>query len=41
MRGGVNSDDLFHKYSYEDRVIINEIVKDNIEITKKTGMNLI
>jgi len=41
MRGGVNSHDLFHVYSYEDRVIMNEIIKDNIEVTKKTGLNLI
>lgn len=41
MRGGVSSDQLFHAYSYEDRVIINEIIKDNIETTKKTGLNLI
>jgi hypothetical protein len=41
MRGGVSSDQLFHTYSYEDRVIINEIIKDNIESTKKTGLNLI
>lgn len=41
MRGGVSSQDLFHVYSYEDRQIINEIVKDNIETTKKTQMPLL
>jgi len=41
MRGGVDAQDLFHLYSYEDRVIMNNIIKDNIESTKKTGMNLI
>jgi len=41
MRGGVSAQDLFHIYSYEDRTIINGIIKDNIESTKKTGMNLI
>lgn len=41
MRGGVNARDLFFVYSYEDRSIINNIIKDNIETTKKTGMNLI
>jgi hypothetical protein len=41
MRGGVSSQDLFHIYSYEDRQIINEIVKDNIETTKKTQMPLL
>jgi hypothetical protein len=41
MRGGVTSQELFHIYSYEDRVLINDIVKDNIEATKKSGLNLI
>lgn len=41
MRGGVNSQDLFHLYSYEDRQIINGIIKDNIETTKKTNMPLL
>ena len=41
MRGGVSSEDLFHIYSYEDRMIINEIVKENIETTKKSGMPIL
>jgi hypothetical protein len=41
MRGGVSSQDLFHVYSYEDRMLINEIVKENIETTKKSGMAII
>lgn len=41
MRGGVSSESLFHSYSYEDRMIINEIIKENIEATKKSGINLI
>lgn len=41
MRGGVTSQELFHVYGYEDRAIINGIIKDNIEATKKTGLNLI
>ncbi len=41
MRGSVNSTDLFHLYSNEDRLIISEIVKENIEITKKSGMPII
>ena len=41
MRGGVNSQDLFHIYSYEDRLIMNKIIEENIEATKKTGLNLI
>jgi hypothetical protein len=41
MRGGVSSDDLFHKYSYEDRQIMNEIIKDNIEATKTSRLPLV
>lgn len=41
MRGGVSSEDLFHKYSVEDRQIINEIIKENIETTKKSGIALL
>jgi len=41
MRGGVSSHDLFHTYSYEDRRIINEIIKDNIETVKKTQLPLL
>jgi hypothetical protein len=41
MRGGVNSHDLFFVYAYEDRQIMSEIIKDNIESAKKSGMPLI
>jgi hypothetical protein len=41
MRGGVDANDLFFVYSYEDRSIMNKIIKDNIEATRKTGLNLI
>jgi hypothetical protein len=41
MRGSVNSQDLFHIYSYEDRLIMNEIIKENIDATKKSGLPLI
>jgi len=41
MRGGVTSDDLFWKYGPEDRDILNSIIKENIETTKKTGLNLV
>lgn len=40
MRGGVTAQELFHIYSYEDRVIINDIIKSNIELTKKSGLPL-
>lgn len=41
MRGGVTADQLFYQYSHEDRVIMNGIIKDNIEATKKSGMSLL
>lgn len=41
MRGGVSSYELFHVYSSEDRMIINNIIKDNIEATKASKLALI
>ena len=37
MRGGVNLDEAF-TLSYEERVIIFDMVKDNLETTKKSGL---
>lgn len=37
MRGGVTVSEAF-ELSYEDRKIISDIIKDNLETTKKTGM---
>jgi len=41
MRGGVSSEDLFWIYSVEDREILNDIIKEHIETTNKTGLPLI
>jgi hypothetical protein len=41
MRGGVNSYDLFHTYSYEDRRMMFTIIKENIEATKNSKMPLL
>lgn len=41
MRGGVNINDLFHTYSSEDIDILSKIIKENIETTKATQMNLL
>jgi hypothetical protein len=41
MRGGVTAEELFHVYSAEDRAIINDIIKINIENTKKSGLPLL
>ena len=37
MRGGISLDDVF-SMSYEDRNIVGELIKENLETTKKTGM---
>jgi hypothetical protein len=37
MRGGVSYDDSM-MLSFEDREIINRIIKDNLETTKESGM---
>jgi len=37
MRGGISIDDAF-ALSFEDREIISELIKDNLETTKKSGL---
>lgn len=37
MRGGLTLDDAF-ALTFEDRKIISELVKDNLETTKKSGL---
>ncbi len=37
MRGSVTLDDAF-ALSYEDREIISNIIKENLETTKKSGL---
>lgn len=37
MRGGVSYEDVMNM-SYEDRKVINELVEQNLETTKKTQM---
>ena len=41
MRGSLTYDDLFNVLSIEDREIIHEIIKENIETTNKTGLPLL
>lgn len=41
MRGGVNVNDLFQIYSFEDIKIIASIIKENVENTKAAGMPLV
>ena len=37
MRGAVTLEEGFH-LTYEDRMLIGDIVKDNLETTKKSGL---
>jgi hypothetical protein len=37
MRGGISMDDVF-ALSFEDREIIANIIKENLETTKKSGL---
>jgi hypothetical protein len=37
MRGGVSVDEVF-SMSYEERSLIGDIIKENLETSKKTGM---
>lgn len=41
MRGGVQAEDLFWRYTVEDRMVISKIISDNIETTNKTGLPLL
>lgn len=41
MRGGVNVNDLFHTYSHEDVQILSDIIQENVENTKTSGMPLV
>jgi hypothetical protein len=38
MRGGLSYDQAL-TLSIQEREIINDIIKDNLETTKKTGLN--
>lgn len=37
MRGGITIDDAY-SMSIDDRIIVGEIIKENLETTKKTGL---
>jgi hypothetical protein len=41
MRGGVTTDVLMYETDLEDLEVIKKIVEENIEASKKTGLNLI
>jgi hypothetical protein len=37
MRGGISIDEMY-LLSYEERTIIAELIKENLEATKKSGL---
>ena len=41
MRGAFSHSDLMYVISYEDREILNKIVKEQIELVEKTKMPLL
>jgi hypothetical protein len=41
MRGSVTYDQMLYQYSYDDRAAMYEVIKENIEATKNSGMPLI
>jgi hypothetical protein len=40
MRGGVSVSEMLYSLTREDRLIMNEIIKENIELTKNSGLPL-
>lgn len=41
MRGGVSINDLFDRYSFDDRENMYKLISENIETTKETQMPLL
>jgi len=41
MRGGISVNDLLYNYSHEDREMIYNIIKENLETVKVTGLPLL
>ena len=41
MRGGVTVNDLLHVYSADDREFIYNVINENIESTKVSGLPLL
>jgi hypothetical protein len=41
MRGGVTMEDLLHTYSFEDREMLYDIIKENINTTQETRIAFI
>jgi hypothetical protein len=41
MRGGVTINDLLHVYSADDREAMYTVIKENVEVTKESGLPLL
>jgi len=41
MRGGISVNDLLYNYSYEDREMIYNVINENLETVKTTGLPLL
>jgi hypothetical protein len=41
MRGGASIHQLLHEYSSDDRDAMYIVIKENVEATKESGLNLI
>jgi len=41
MRGGVSINDLLYNLSYEDRMVMYNVIEENIELTKLSRMPLL
>ena len=41
MRGGVSINDLLYRLSHEDRMIMYNVIEENIEMTKESRMPLL
>jgi len=41
MRGGVTVNDLLQIYGHEDRMAMYNIIKENIDLTKESGLPLL
>ena len=41
MRGGVSSHDLFHTYTNDDYMILNDIISENLKNTGEYRMPLV
>jgi len=41
MRGGITVNDLLYNYSFEDREMIYNVINENLETVKNTGLPLL